>query len=90
MTPRTPRKRKTKIEKAHAARALRKPKSKIEKVALPPDLSRPMSITKFAAAYQIDPSTVWRGLRDGRLQFITVHRRKLIMPPRIEQAASSD
>ena len=77
--PGTPRKRKTKIQQK--ADKLKLPS------ALPADLSRPMTISKFAAAYSIDPSTVWRELRDGHLKFIVVNKRKLILPPAVQQAA---
>jgi hypothetical protein len=43
-------------------------------------------IKKFAAAYGVDPSTVWRAVHDGRLAFIVIGRRKVILPPVAQKA----
>src|SRR6516225_5526205 len=43
----------------------------------------------FAAKYGVHPSTVWRAVRDGRLQYIVVGRRKLILPPVVQGENSS-
>jgi hypothetical protein len=48
-------------------------------MALPEPKALP--ITKFAAAYGIHPSTVWRALREGRLNYVVVGKRKLVLLP---------
>jgi hypothetical protein len=40
-----------------------------------------LPITKFAAAYGVHPSTVWRGLKEGRLRYVVVGKRKLVLLP---------
>jgi hypothetical protein len=44
-----------------------------------------MPITKFAAAYGIHPCTVWRALKAGRLQYVIVGKRKLVVPPTVQK-----
>jgi hypothetical protein len=46
--------------------------------------SGPLPVKKFAAAYGLHPSTVWRAVRDGRLDYVMVGRRKLILPPVVQ------
>jgi hypothetical protein len=46
-----------------------------------------LPITKFAAAYGVHPTTVWRALREGRLTYVVVGKRKLVIPPAIQKAA---
>jgi hypothetical protein len=48
-----------------------------------------LPISKFAVAYGLDPSTVWRGLKSGKLKFIVVNKRKLVLPPTVQQNASA-
>jgi hypothetical protein len=43
-----------------------------------------MPITKFAAAYGIHPSTVWKALKEGRLQFVVIGKRRLVIPPTVQ------
>jgi hypothetical protein len=38
-----------------------------------------------SAVYGVHLSTVWRALRDGRLEYAVVGRRKLILPPVIQR-----
>ncbi len=45
-----------------------------------------LPITKFAAAYNISTTTVWRALRAGRLQYVMVGKRKLVVPPPVQKA----
>jgi hypothetical protein len=40
-----------------------------------------LPITKFAAAYGIHTSTVWRALKEGRLSYVVVGKRKLVLLP---------
>jgi hypothetical protein len=49
---------------------------------------RAMPITKFAAAYGIHPCTVWRALKAGRLQYVMVGKRKLVVPPQVQKASA--
>jgi hypothetical protein len=44
-----------------------------------------LPITKFAAAYGIHPSTVWRAVRAGRLNYVVVGKRKLILMPLVRR-----
>jgi hypothetical protein len=44
-----------------------------------------LPIKKFAAKYGLHPCTVWRAVRDGRLQYIRVGKRKLILPPVVQK-----
>jgi hypothetical protein len=46
-----------------------------------------LSIAKFAKAYGMDRTTVWRALRDGRLSYVLVGKRKLVIPPPVQRAA---
>jgi hypothetical protein len=47
---------------------------------------RALPITKFAAAYGIHPCTVWRALKAGRLQFVVIGKRRLVVPPQVQKA----
>ena len=49
------------------------------------DQAGALPIKKYAAVYGVHPSTVWRALRDGRLEYVVVGRRKLILPPVIQR-----
>ena len=40
-----------------------------------------LPIKKFAAKYGVHPCTVWRAVRAGRLPFVRVGKRRLILPP---------
>ena len=40
---------------------------------------------KFAAVFGVHPCTVWRAVRAGRLAFIVIVKRKLILPPVAQQ-----
>jgi len=72
------RKRHTKIEK------------RVDKLSsvgeLPDDLNRPMSIVDFSRAWGLDPSTVHRGINSGTLEYVTINRRKRVLPPRVKCA----
>jgi helix-turn-helix, Psq domain len=58
---------------------------KIERVAPHSRGTGAMSITRFASEYGVSCTTVWRALRDGRLEFVTVGKRKLVLPPRVQR-----
>ena len=45
----------------------------------------PLPTKKFAAAYGLHPSTVWRAVRDGRLDYVVIGKRKLILPPVVQR-----
>jgi hypothetical protein len=45
-----------------------------------------LPITAFARAYGINPSTVWRALRAGRIKAVTIGKRKLILLDSVESA----
>lgn len=49
---------------------------------------RALPVGKFAKAYGISPCTVWRALKAGRLQFVVVGRRKLVLPPPVQKASA--
>ena len=38
-----------------------------------------LPITKFARLYGVDPSTVWRSLRAGRLKYVRIGKRRLVL-----------
>lgn len=44
-----------------------------------------LPITKFAAAYGIHPTTVWRALKEGRLNYVVVGKRKLVLLPNVRK-----
>jgi hypothetical protein len=65
-------------------------KTKIhQKPFLPQDLAAALPTKRFADRYGVHPSTVWRAVRDGRLQYVVVGRRKLILPPVVQTNNSS-
>jgi hypothetical protein len=48
------------------------------------DTPRPkgaLSIAHFAAYYDISPTTVWRALKAGRLEYVLVGKKKLVLHP---------
>jgi hypothetical protein len=46
-----------------------------------------LPITKFARLYGVDPSTVWRSLRDGRLKYVRIGKRRLVL---LDSVSSGD
>jgi hypothetical protein len=56
------------------------------KAPVPIDTARPLPIKKYAAAYGLHPSTIHRALNAGRLRFVTINKRRLILPPAIQTA----
>ena len=44
-----------------------------------------LPIKKFAAVHGVHPSTVWRALRDGRLDYVMVGKRKHVLPPVVQR-----
>jgi hypothetical protein len=61
-------------------------KSKIDQTpAVPQQSGVPLPTKKFAAAYGLHPCTVWRAVRDGRLEYVMVGKRKLILPPVVQR-----
>jgi hypothetical protein len=45
-----------------------------------------LTIKKFAAEYGVHWTTVWRALRDGRLEYVVIGKRKLVLPPVVQRA----
>ena len=61
-------------------------KSKLDQTpAVPQQSAVPLPTKKFAAAYGLHPSTVWRAVRDGRLAYVMVGKRKLVLPPVVQR-----
>jgi hypothetical protein len=61
-------------------------KSKLNQTpSVPQQSAVPLPTKKFAAAYGLHPCTVWRAVRDGRLEFVKVGKRKLILPPVVQR-----
>jgi hypothetical protein len=61
-------------------------KSKIDQApSLPQQSDSALPIKKYAAKYGVHPSTVWRALRDGRLEYVMVGKRKLVLPPVVKR-----
>jgi hypothetical protein len=61
-------------------------KSKVDQPpALPQQTAVPLPTKKFAAAYGLHPSTVWRAVRDGRVEYVMVGKRKLILLPVVQR-----
>jgi hypothetical protein len=61
-------------------------KSKIDQAPSLPQQSGPaLPMKKYAAKYGVHPSTVWRALRDGRLEYVMVGKRKLVLPPVVKR-----
>jgi hypothetical protein len=58
---------------------------KIERVAPHSRGTGALPIAKYAAEYGVSVCTVWRAIRDGRLEFVTIGRRKLVLPPTIQR-----
>jgi hypothetical protein len=64
-------------------------KSKLDQAPSRTQQSAPaLPIKKYAAKYGVHPSTVWRALRDGRLEYIMVGKRKLVLPPVVKRNRS--
>ena len=60
--------------------------SKIHQTPFAPEQSAvPLPTKRFADKYGVHPSTVWRALRDGRLQYIVIGKRKFILPPVVQR-----
>jgi hypothetical protein len=61
-------------------------KSKLNQTLSNPQQSAaPLPTKKFAAAYGLHPSTVWRAVRDGRLEYVMVGKRKFVLPPVVQR-----
>jgi hypothetical protein len=45
-----------------------------------------LPVGKYAAKYNVHPCTIWRALRDGRLAYVIVGRRKFVLPPPVQNA----
>jgi hypothetical protein len=61
-------------------------KFKIDQTSTVPQQSAaPLSTKKFAAAYGLHPCTVWRAVRDGRLEYVMVGKRKFVLPPVVQR-----
>jgi hypothetical protein len=44
-----------------------------------------LPIYKYAEKYGVHPVTVWRALRDGRLEYVQIGKRKLVLPPIVQR-----
>jgi hypothetical protein len=44
-----------------------------------------LPIVKYARAYGVHPTTVWRALKAGRLEYVVIGKRKLILPPVVQR-----
>jgi hypothetical protein len=44
-----------------------------------------LPIAKYAAEYGVHPCTVWRAIRDGRLEYVVIGKRKLVLPPVVQR-----
>jgi hypothetical protein len=47
-----------------------------------------LPIKKLAAVYGLHPSTVWRAVQAGRLEYVVIGKRKLILPPVVQNVIS--
>jgi hypothetical protein len=59
---------------------------KIERTAPHSRGTGALPIAKYAREYGVHPCTVWRALRDGRLEYVTIGKRKLVLPPVVQRA----
>jgi hypothetical protein len=64
-------------------------KQKVQKVAPHSQGTGALPIKKYAAAYGVHPTTVWRALKDGRLEYVKVGKRRLVLPPVVQRACPS-
>jgi hypothetical protein len=46
-----------------------------------------LPIKKYAERYGVHPVTVWRALRAGRLEYVVIGKRKLVLPPVVRREA---
>jgi hypothetical protein len=53
--------------------------------SVPQQSAAPLPTKQFAAAYGVHPCTVWRAVRDGRLEYVVIGKRKLILPPVVQR-----
>jgi hypothetical protein len=51
---------------------------------------RAMPITEFSAVHGIHPCTVWRALKAGRLEYVKVGKRKLVLLPEAQRDGPSE
>jgi hypothetical protein len=54
-----------------------------------PSETQALPIGKFAKLYAVHPSTIWRAIRDGRLEYVVVGRRKLVLLPPVKRNAQA-
>jgi hypothetical protein len=50
---------------------------------------RSSSITEFSAAHGVHPVTTWRALKAGRLEYVIVGKRKLVVWPEAQRDGTS-
>jgi hypothetical protein len=62
------------------------PRRKVQKVAPHSQGTGALPIKKYAAEYNVHPCTVWRAIRDGRLEYVVIGKRKLVLPPVVQRA----
>jgi alpha-L-arabinofuranosidase len=51
-----------------------------------PQTTGALPIKKYAAEYNVHPCTVWRAIRDCRLEYVVIGKRKLMLPPVVQRA----
>jgi hypothetical protein len=61
------------------------PKQKLQKQASRSPEAGALPICKYAEKYGVHPVTVWRALRDGRLEYVQIGKRKLVLPPIVQR-----
>jgi hypothetical protein len=59
------------------------------KIHCPQEAAAALPVKLFAAKYGVHPCTVWRAVRAGRLEYVVVNKRKLILPPVVQRDDSS-
>jgi hypothetical protein len=62
---------------------------KIEKVAPHSKGTGALPIKKYAAEYGVHWTTVCRAIRDGRLEYVVIGKRKLVLPPVVQRAGAT-
>jgi len=66
------------------------PRRKINEVAPHSQGTGALPIGKYAVEYGVHPTTVWRALRDGRLEYVVVGKRRLVLPPVVQRNTTSN
>lgn len=72
------------VELAELARRVDALEAKVDRRIQAP---RALTQSEFARRFGVSRNTVWRQIRAGRLPFVTVGRRKLVLIPETQAAA---